>query len=142
MELGPRRWMHHPAGRHHRSQGRLSDRAGGEVPMKVTRPAEARRYEAPNHRGSETLRLMGLDEGGSQAFWVGMTHFEPGGGAGPDASPPEKVYFVLKGELTVIIDGKETVLKANDCCYIAPNERREIVNRTSDVATMLVAITA
>ena len=43
---------------------------------------------------------------------VGVSHFLPGGGAGPDASPPEKVYFVLAGELTVIVGGKETVLEA------------------------------
>ena len=45
---------------------------------------------------------------------AGVSHFLPGGGAGPDASPPEKVYYVLAGELTVIVDGKETVLKKND----------------------------
>ena len=56
------------------------------------------------------------------AMVVGLSHFLPGGGAGPDASPPEKVYFVLDGELTVIVDGKETVLKANDTCFIGPNE--------------------
>jgi len=31
--------------------------------------------------------------------------------------------------LTVIIDGKETILRATDTCYIGPNERREIINR-------------
>ena len=64
----------------------------------------------------------------------------PGGGAGPDASPPEKVYYVLAGELTVIVDGKETVLKANDSCVIEPNENREIINRSNDVCTILVAV--
>ena len=47
-----------------------------------------------------------------KALIVGLSHFLPGGGAGPDASPPEKVYYVLAGELTVIVGGKETVLKA------------------------------
>ena len=47
-----------------------------------------------------------------KALIAGVSHFLPGGGAGPDASPPEKVYFVLAGELTVIVGGKETVLKA------------------------------
>jgi len=28
----------------------------------------------------------------------------------------------------VIAGGKETVLKANDSCFIGPNEEREIVN--------------
>ena len=71
---------------------------------------------------------------------VGISHFLPGGGAGPDASPPEKVYFVRAGELTVIVGGKETVLKENDSCVIDPNEMREIVNRGNEVCSMLVAI--
>ena len=50
----------------------------------------------------------------SKGLIVGVSHFLPGGGAGPDASPPEKVYYVLAGELTVIVDGKETVLRKND----------------------------
>ena len=37
----------------------------------------------------------------------------------------EKVYFVLAGELTVIVGGKETVLKQNDSCVIGSNESRE-----------------
>jgi hypothetical protein len=44
---------------------------------------------------------------------------------------------VLAGELTLIAGGKQTVLKANDACFIGPNERREIVNRGNDVVTML-----
>ena len=78
----------------------------------------------------------------SKAIVAGVSHFLPGGGAGPDASPPEKVYYVLEGELTVIVGGKETVLKKNDSCYIGPNESREIVNRTNEVCTIFVAVAA
>jgi hypothetical protein len=42
--------------------------------------------------------------------------------------------------MTVLIDGKETVLEAMDSCTIAPNEVREIVNRTNHVCNMLVVI--
>ena len=79
--------------------------------------------------------------GGSQTLVFGISHFLPGGGAGPDASPPEKVYYVLEGELTVIVNGKETVLKKNDSCYIGPNESREIINRSNEVCTIAVAVT-
>jgi len=110
--------------------------------MEVKRFAEAKAYEAPNHRNYSSLRLFGLDAGGPKQFVVGLSHFLPGGGAGPDASPTEKVYVVLSGELTVMAGGKETVLKANDSCFIGPNEQREIINRGNDVVTMLVAMSA
>ena len=47
---------------------------------------------------------------------------------------------MLAGELTVIVGGKETVLKKNDSCYIGPNESREIVNRGNEVCTIFVAV--
>ncbi len=110
--------------------------------MDVKRFADAKAYEAPNHRAYSSLRLFGLDAGGPKQFVVGLSHFLPGGGAGADASPTEKVYVVLAGELTVIAGGKEVVLKANDSCFIGPNEAREIINRGNDVVTMLVAMSA
>ena len=108
--------------------------------MIVRKLSEAKPYEAPNHRDYKSLRVFGAEMGGSQTLIFGISHFLPGGGAGPDASPPEKVYFVLTGELTLIVDGKETVLKKHDSCFIGPNEHREIVNRGNDVCSILVAV--
>ena len=109
--------------------------------MKVKRFAQAKAYDAPNHRHFTSLRLIGPEEG-AKSFVVGLSHFLPGGGAGPDASPTEKVYTVLSGELTVIVGGNETVLKPHDSCFIEPNETREIINRGNDVVTILVAVSA
>ena len=108
--------------------------------MLIKRFPEAKAYEAPNHRNYASLRLFGADAGGPSDFVVGLSHFLPGGGAGPDASPTEKVYVVLSGELTVIVDGQEAVLKPNDSCFIEANEKREIINRSNDVATIIVAM--
>lgn len=108
--------------------------------MQVKQLRDAKPYEAPNHRAYCSLRLFGLDAGGPKQFTVGLSYFLPGGGAGPDASPTEKVYYVLAGELTLIADGKETVLQAEDSCFIGPNESREIINRGNEVVTMLVAV--
>lgn len=110
--------------------------------MLIRRFSDAKTYDAPNHRSYASLRLFGGEAGGPDGFVVGLSHFLPGGGAGPDASPTEKVYVVLAGELTVIVDGEETILKAQDSCFIASNEDREIVNRGNDVVTMLVAVSA
>jgi quercetin dioxygenase-like cupin family protein len=108
--------------------------------MLVKRFNEAKPYEAPNHRGVVGLRLQGFEAGGPTNQWVGYSQFLPGGGAGPDSTPFEKVYVVLSGRMTVIVDGKETVLGAMDSCTIAPGETREIINRDNQVCGLLVVI--
>jgi quercetin dioxygenase-like cupin family protein len=108
--------------------------------MHLKRFGDAKPYEAPNHRGVVGLRLQGFEPGGPTNQWIGLSQFLPGGGAGPDSTPFEKVYVVLDGEMTVIVDGRETVLGRYDSCTIAPDEVREIINRRNDVCTMLVVI--
>jgi len=53
--------------------------------MQVKRFSDAKPYEAPNHRAYSSLRLFGAEAGGTQTLIVGISHFLPGGGAGPDA---------------------------------------------------------
>ena len=106
--------------------------------MLVKRFAEAKPYEAPNHRDVRSFRLQGFEAGGPANQWVGLSHFLPGGGAGPDASPIEKVYVILSGEMTILINRQETVLRRMDSCTIPAGEEREIINRGNDVCTMLV----
>ncbi len=108
--------------------------------MHLKRFQDAQPYEAPNHFGVVGLRLQGFEENGPTNQWLGLSQFLPGGGAGPDATPFEKVYVVLEGEMTVIVEGQETVLGKYDSCTIAPGEVRKIENRRNDVCTMLVVI--
>jgi quercetin dioxygenase-like cupin family protein len=108
--------------------------------MQVTRLADAKPYEAPKHRDVRTLRLQGFDASDAQGFWVGLTHFLPGGGADHDATPLEKVYVVTEGEVTIVTDDGETTLGPYDSCYLAPNEARAVENRTNRPASMLVVM--
>lgn len=108
--------------------------------MHLKRFEDAEPYEAPNHFGVTGLRLQGFEEAGPKNQWVGLSQFLPGGGAGPDSTPFEKVYVVLEGEMTVMIGGNETVLRKYDSCTIAPNEERKIENKSNHVCTMLVVI--
>ena len=108
--------------------------------MKVPRFGEAQPYEAPNHRDVRSLRLQGFMPGGPDGFWVGLSHYLPGGGAGPDSSPLEKVYVVLAGAITVKTPGAEVVLGPLDSCTIPSNESREVINHGNEVATILVVM--
>ncbi|MEO9526101.1 cupin domain-containing protein [Roseibium sp.] len=108
--------------------------------MHVKRFEDAKPYDAPNHREMVGLRLQGFEPGGPENQWVGLSQFLPGGGAGPDSTPFEKVYVVLDGEMTVETGGQETVLRKYDSCTIAPDEVRTIENRTNHICTMLVVL--
>ncbi|MGI9499330.1 MAG: cupin domain-containing protein [Geminicoccaceae bacterium] len=108
--------------------------------MLIKRFEDAKAYEAPNHWGVHGLRLQGFEDGGPVNQWVGFSQFLPSGGAGPDATPFEKVYVVLEGEMTIEWDGKTEVLRPMDSCTIAPNEMRRIENRSNHVCKMLVVI--
>jgi len=69
-------------------------------------------YAAPGHIDTSALRLSGKDETGAQKFWVGLSHFLPGGGveySGEDQTS-EKVYIVIEGQVTVKSKKEEFVL--------------------------------
>ncbi len=108
--------------------------------MLVMRFADAQTYDAPNHWGVTGLRLQGFEDGGPENQWIGFSQFLPGGGAGPDSTPFEKVYVVLEGEMTVEIDGNETVLGAMDSCTIPAGQERRIENKTNHICKMLVVM--
>lgn len=108
--------------------------------MHVKKFEDAQSYEAPNHRDVVGLRLQGFEDGGPENQWIGLSQFLPGGGAGPDSTPFEKVYVVIEGEMTVMVDDKEVTLKKFDSCTIPPNEIRTIQNKRNDVCTMMVII--
>ena len=108
--------------------------------MHVTRLGAAPPYEAPGHDDMRMLRLQGREAGPAGTLWLGLSHLLPGGGTTLAASPLEKMYVVLDGEVT-ISNGEETVaLGPWDSCRIAPGEPRSIVNRTNRPATILLAM--
>ena len=108
--------------------------------MKKVSLTQVKPYEAPGHFKMVALRLSGKEETGAEKFWVGMSHFLPSGGAEFGATPAEKYYFVLDGEITVKTEKEEITLGPWDSVYIAPNEGREIINKTNKPVSMLVVI--
>lgn len=110
--------------------------------MKKVRLSDVKPYSAPKHFNMVAMRLQGKEETGIQKFWMGLSYFLPGGGAewAYEDSPAEKVYLVLDGEITVKSKTEEITLGPMDSLYLAPNEGREIINKTNKPVTMLVVI--
>jgi quercetin dioxygenase-like cupin family protein len=113
----------------------------GRKAMKKVEIKDVKPYDAAGHFKMTAMRLHGKEESGAQKFWMGLSHFLPGGGAEMGATPTEKIYFVLKGEVTITTpDGSEIVLKKQDSIFIGPGEERAIINKTNMPASMLVVI--
>lgn len=108
--------------------------------MLIKRFEDAEPYVAPNHSGCFGLRLQGFEDGGPTNQWIGFSQFLPGGGAGPDSTPFEKVYVMLEGEMTLESGGKSVVLGPMDSATIAPEEVRTLSNKGQMTAKMLVVI--
>ena len=106
--------------------------------MQVTRVDSVAPYEAAKHQDVTAFRLQGFDASDLKAFWVGLSHYAPGGRAERDASGTEKVYVVVAGEITVITDAGEVVLGPLDSVYLEPGEARAVENRSGAIASMLV----
>jgi quercetin dioxygenase-like cupin family protein len=107
--------------------------------MKKVELKDVKPYDAKGHFNMAALRLQAKAETDCQNYWVGMSHFLPGGGAEMGVVPAEMVYFVLEGELTVYDDkNNKIVLKKWDSLHIAPGEKRSLINETSLPATQLV----
>jgi glyoxylate utilization-related uncharacterized protein len=108
--------------------------------MQVTRIGDAASYDAPKHFDMRGLRLQGHDASDASAFWVGLSHFLPGGGAERSAGAVERIYVVVDGHVTVTTDDEEVVLGPYDSCWLAPGEARAIVNHTNLPATTVVVM--
>ncbi len=108
--------------------------------MNVTRLSTALTYDPPNHVDMRCLRLQGREAGPSDALWLGLSHLLPGGHTSLEASPVEKHYLVLDGEVTVVTAEGETALGVWDSCRLAPGEARRLENRTNRCASILLAM--
>jgi uncharacterized cupin superfamily protein len=106
--------------------------------METVRASSLTAYDAPKHHGMTAFTLQGRNVTENEHFWVGLSLFLPGGGAENASSATEKVYVVIEGEITVVTDDGDTVLRPMDTCRIAPGESRAIENRSHDVVKMLV----
>ena len=106
--------------------------------MQVTRFDKAPGYVAPEHFDMACLRLQGREASPTEAMWVGMSHLLPGGYTSLKASPQEKIYVVIQGEVTIRTSDDEATLGPLDSVLIARGEERALENQTNKPATVLL----
>jgi uncharacterized cupin superfamily protein len=113
--------------------------------MHLVRIGGAPPYDAPGHQGFAMRRLQGRDAGPADTAWIGLSRVEPGGHTTLAASPQEKFYVVIEGELEITgvsPDGhiNTAVLGPLDSCRIAPHEARQLFNRGTQAASVLLVM--
>jgi quercetin dioxygenase-like cupin family protein len=95
-------------------------------------------YDAAKHFG--VYGLMKITEKESRRITVNYSYFQPNGGAEMSSSPKERVYYVVKGSITVNGPSETHVLQPGDLIYIAPGEERDMVVNGGKPAEVLVFI--
>jgi uncharacterized cupin superfamily protein len=88
--------------------------------------------------GERFVRLR--KELGIESFGLNLLLLEPGqGGRIHRHERQEEAYVVLEGELTLALEGEEHTLRRGDAARVAPDVRRQLVNR-GDTRVALLAI--
>ena len=100
--------------------------------------AQGKQYEAAKHW--EVYGLQKITESQSKRTTVCYSYFQPNGGAEMSSSPKERVYYVVKGSITVRGNNEEHVLNKGDLIYIAPGEERDMTINNGKPAEVLVFI--
>ena len=106
--------------------------------MISVKDAQGTVYEAAKH--SEVYGLQKITEAQSNRTTVCYSYFQPNGGAEMGPSPKERVYYVVKGSITVNGRDESHRLEAGDLIYIAPGEDRDMVVNDGKPAEVLVFI--
>ena len=105
--------------------------------MKTVRDAAGTPYEAPKHFGVYGLQKFVKESDRVKVFY---SYFQPNGGAEMAASPTEKVYFIVKGSITVKGKDGSHVLNRGDLIFIGADEAREMIINNGKPAEVLVFI--
>ncbi len=112
-----------------------------ELPPKPseTSRAEMREIYASPGGGFDFERLS-TSFPGSRLTAV-MVHYPPAYELGEMVHEGEEFYFIMKGALTLIVDGVRTVLSVGDSMHFDSGRRHEVLNETNKTVSVLVVNT-
>lgn len=108
--------------------------------MKITRSGELVQYNPKGHYNVLARRAHSAEVSGSRQLTIGLSEFQPGGGAETSVVPEgmELVYYIVKGEMELTTPAGTTVLKEGDSALFQAGDARSVVNKTDEVSGMLV----
>lgn len=106
--------------------------------MISVKDAQGTPYDAAKHW--QVFGLQKITEAQSKRTTVCYSYFQPNGGAEMSSSPKERVYYVVKGSITVSGPNEKHVLNEGDLIYIAPGEERDMAINNGKPAEVLVFI--
>ena len=122
---------------------------------RVMKGADAWEYEGKGHYNCKATRLHTFDDFEGGKLTMGLTHFfpakdgQPGGGAYVRQAAFEMIYYVKKGNLTIITADEETDdpakmtrhdLVEGDSIRFMPGACRGIDNVSDEIVQMLVVM--
>lgn len=108
--------------------------------MHIVRATDAPHYTAPGHERMEMRRIQGLEAGPSDSVWIGVSYILPGGQTTSSASPTEKFYVMLEGELLLSNGSENVLLQPGDSCRFEAGESRQLRNMSDRVSTILLVM--
>ena len=99
-------------------------------------------YPAPfNTKSAERIRQRLGDAGGLKDFGVNLMHLPPGNWSAQRHwhTHEDEFVYVLEGELVLVEDGGETVLRGGDCAAFAKNSGNghHLINKSGAMAVYL-----
>jgi len=108
--------------------------------MIVVKEKEGTEYEALNHFNMWGIRKFGPPEGAKNVN-LSISEFLPNGGAALSSSERERIYYVLRGSITVGDEqGREYLLNQHDMIYIPPDDKRDMKVNGLEAARVLVIV--
>lgn len=111
----------------------------------VIRKEDQRLQVRDNIRGGqgrlENRHILEPEQMFGSASLLTEFYFDPGDSIGPHVHDTDaEVYYMLEGQLTLIEDGKELVLRPGDASYAHSGTSHSIENRSGAPARMLALI--
>jgi uncharacterized cupin superfamily protein len=99
-------------------------------------------YPPPHHgRCADRVRQRLGDAGGLVDFGINLMRLPPGNWSSQRHwhSHEDEFVYVLEGEVTLVEDDGETILRAGDCAAFPKNTRNghHLINRTQDVSVYI-----